>query len=51
MSEESDGVGDRRSWINTSVDVDTPLVPLWRIYTLGDYSLAAEVSGLLEDQH
>jgi len=38
MSQESDGVGDRQSWINTSVDVDTPLLTFmenlhtWRLF-------------------
>ena len=51
ISEEADAIGDKGSGINISVDVQTPLVAFMKNVQTWDYSLAAEVSGFLEDQH
>jgi len=49
IAETAEGVGYKGSGNNTSVDVQTHLLAFWRTSTLGDYSSAAEVSGILEE--
>jgi hypothetical protein len=51
IAQEVDQLRDKQSGNITSVDVETPLMVFLVDFHAWDHSSAADVSGLLEDQH